>query len=234
VRKLDRQFGEVAIEVSDTGPGIPPETLADLRNSTSESRTVAGLGLRLARKQMASIGGHLEVVSSDPRGATLAMVIPVTIPVKDPASEPTLFDHSDSVLLRLLVVEDSDDSFAVFESFVKDEGHAITRAINGEEAVNMVKTGNFDMVIMDVQMPVMDGYTSTRAIRDWETKEGRVRRPILLLSADDPGRQKRIGSAAGCSGYLTKPTSKRELICALRSYSTVPAFPQSKDVDIHI
>ena len=174
--------------------------------------------MRLARKQLAETGGHLEVLSSGAQGATLAMMFSVTIPGPRTNGEPALKTPG-SGELGLLVAEDSDDSFAVFASFVKGEGHHITRAVNGAEAVEIFKAGRFDMVVMDVNMPVMDGYTATRAIRDWETQQGRARLPILLLSAEDARRQMRIGAAAGCSGYLTKPTPKRELLCALRHYS---------------
>ena len=71
---------------------------------------------------------------------------------------------------------------------------------------------------MDVNMPGMDGYSATRLIREWETEHGRTRLPILLLSADDLDRQVRIGGAAGCSGYLTKPTTKAQVLAALNFY----------------
>jgi CheY-like chemotaxis protein len=224
LRDRDRQFAKVAIEVSDTGPGIGQDVLHDLVCPVSDSQN-RGLGLRLARKQLAAIGGSLEVVSSGGQGSTLAILVPVTIFSED---SNVGNEHARGAALRLLVAEDSDDSFAVFETFVKDEGHQVTRAINGAEAVDMFKSGSFDMVVMDVNMPVMDGYNATRTIRDWETHQGQARLPILLLSADDAGRQMRLGSAVGCSGYLTKPTPKQELLGALRHYSRETNLPDLK------
>lgn len=221
---LDAQSGNISIEVGDTGPGIAQDVLDDLQRPVSEMRS-RGLGLRLARKHLAAIAGHLEVLASGIQGATLAIVFPVTIPSQDSIDESIPKDPSRSPALRLLVAEDSDDSFAIFETYVKDEGHQVIRAINGAEAVDKFKSGSFDMVVMDVNMPVMDGYTATRTIREWETQQGRARLPILLLSADDAGRQKRIGSAAGCSGYLTKPTPKQELLRALGHYSQQGRLP---------
>ncbi len=83
----------------------------------------------------------------------------------------------------------------------------------------MVKRGDYDFIVMDVNMPHLDGYAATRLIREWETERGRAHVPILLLSADDLGRQARLGAIAGCSGYLTKLDYERagagslELLC---------------------
>jgi len=217
-KSFDQRAGEIVIEMSDTGPGITQGVLDDLERPVSESRS-RGLGLRLARKQLAEMGGYLDVISSDDRGTKLAIVFPVIIPTTEPGGGAVPDEHPRSAALRLLVAEDSDDSFAVFEAFVKDEGHFVTRAIDGADAVAKFKQGSFDVVVMDVNMPVVDGYTATRMIREWETLQGQARLPILLLSADDVGRQMRIGSAARCSGYLTKPTPKPELLFALRHYS---------------
>lgn len=206
---------EISIEVSDTGPGIAQEVVADFHRPVSESRN-KGLGLRIARKRLAEIGGRLDVVSCNARGSTLAIVFPVATPA-DESKGDSVFEGGHN--LRLLVAEDCDDSFALFDTFVQDEGHRITRAMNGAEAVEMFKTGTFDMVVMDINMPVMDGYTATRLIREWETQHSRPRMPILLLSADSAGRLMRMGSSVGCSGYLTKPTPKEELLSALRHYS---------------
>jgi CheY-like chemotaxis protein len=68
-------------------------------------------------------------------------------------------------------------------------------------------------------MPGLDGYTATRLIREWETAEGRARRPIVMLSADDLERQRRMGGAVGCSGYLSKPANREQLLHALAYYA---------------
>jgi len=93
--------------------------------------------------------------------------------------------------LRLLVAEDCDDSFVLLQAYVKEEGHQISRASNGAEAVDMAQTGHYDVILMDVNMPVMDGYTATRSIREWETQHSRRRAPIVLLSAESAARQMR-------------------------------------------
>jgi CheY-like chemotaxis protein len=210
----------IHFEVVDTGPGIPQDIEKGLALPFESSQS-RGLGFRVIMKRLAGIGGALNIVSSTSRGTVISMLVPVTI-----TSYGSLTDTDESTggdqaapVLKLLVAEDSDDSFAVFQTYVQPEGHQISRALNGREAVELAKTGEFDMVVMDVNMPAMDGYTATRAIRDWETQTGRTRLPIVLLSADDANRQARIGASVGCSGYLTKPIPKRDLLRALRHYA---------------
>jgi CheY-like chemotaxis protein len=209
----------IHFEVLDTGLGIPSEIEKGL-TLPFESSQGRGLGLRVIMKRLAGIGGALNIVSSTSRGTVISMTVPVTITSYSSlaAADESAAGDQGAPALKLLVAEDSDDSFAVFQTYVQPEGHRVSRALNGREAVEMAKTGEFDIVVMDVNMPAMDGYAATRAIRDWETQAGRVRLPIVLLSADDANRQARIGASVGCSGYLTKPIPKRDLLRALRHY----------------
>jgi CheY-like chemotaxis protein len=84
----------------------------------------------------------------------------------------------------------------------------------------MVKANEYDLIMMDIDMPVMDGYTATRTIREWETQQGRTRIPIVLLSAESASRQRQIGASVGCSGYLTKPVAKSDVLKALHYFSS--------------
>lgn len=209
----------------DTGPGIASQNAGDLRPLTGSQAEY--LGLQVAKKRLAAVRGSLEVAASNAGGTTLSLRIPVTVASRRATSLPEEASADESSngsrSLRLLVAEDSDESFAVFRTFVREEGHQITRALNGSQAVDMFKTNDYDLVVMDASMPSMDGYTATRLIREWETEQGRARLPIVLLSAEDATRQTRMGAAVGCSGYLTKPTPKIELLRALRHYAGVPS-----------
>jgi len=109
----------------------------------------------------------------------------------------------------------------LFELYTQEEGHILTRALNGAAAVEMAKDREYDIIMMDVEMPVMDGYSATWAIREWETQEGRTRTPIVLLSSESLSRQRRIGASVGCSGYLTKPVPKNEVLKVLNYFRPV-------------
>jgi CheY-like chemotaxis protein len=217
----------VIFEILDTGPGIPREVLDQLQEAAGVS-PLRGLGLEIVRRRALAMKGELTCVTSVPGGTTARITLPMQVDLARTASaaESSRAAQQDVAPLRLLVVEDSEDSFALLQAYVKEEGHQISRAWNGAEAVSMAKAGPYDLILMDVCMPVMDGYEATRTIREWETQQRRGRTPIVLLSAESAARQTRIGSAAGCSGYLTKPTTRSQVLQALHFYgSPAPSDP---------
>lgn len=109
----------------------------------------------------------------------------------------------------------------MFKAYLRDQPHTIVRAANGPEAVDLAITGTFDLLFMDVRMPVMDGYAAAKRIRELETGKDRPRLPIVVLSAEDPRAQRRQGALVGCSGFLSKPVRKSDLLEAIRAYSMV-------------
>lgn len=121
--------------------------------------------------------------------------------------------------LKVLIAEDTDFNFELFQSYLRDQPYEVLRARNGAQAVEMVRASQCDLVLMDGHMPVLDGYSATRQIREWEQQQGRGRIPIVLVSAEDVSSQMRLGSEAGCSGYLAKPITKAQLLTALKLYS---------------
>lgn len=213
----------VTFQITDTGPGI--EHSAFWAGDSDSRNSVHGTGLRIVRKRVSGMGGNLVLESSSDEGTALKMVLPLSFASakdRDKDEEAQTGKRASGPLsspLKLLVAEDSEESFLLFQAYTQGEGHEIRRALNGAEAVHMAQSGDFDFVVMDINMPVMDGYTATAKIREWETEHRRKRMPILLLSADDEERQSCIGGAAGCSGYLTKPTNKAQIVEALRFYA---------------
>jgi CheY-like chemotaxis protein len=199
------------------GPGTA-EILAHPHFAAVELRD-ATRGLNIVRRRLQGSGGTLDASASGG-----GFLIQATIPFHEaaaPCPGPTaqLGASSSGKALRLLVAEDSDDSFLLLQAYLVKEGHALSRALNGAQAVEMAHRGTFDFIVMDVNMPEMDGYTATRLIREWETATGRIPLPILLLSADEARRQSQIGAQVGCSGYLTKPATKAQILAALKFYS---------------
>lgn len=86
------------------------------------------------------------------------------------------------------------------------------RARDGLEALDMMKARRFDVVLMDIHMPGLDGYKTIRSMRDWETQTGNARTPIVVLSSDDLDTQMRTASQSGCSGFLRKPLDRHDLM----------------------
>ncbi|MBF0179532.1 MAG: response regulator [Magnetococcales bacterium] len=121
--------------------------------------------------------------------------------------------------MSILVVDDSEDNILLVRAFLKKSPHTLIFAHNGEEAVAKVMSGErFDLVLMDVQMPVMDGYTATRRIRAWENSRNLAPVPVIALTAHAFAENERQTLEAGCSEHLTKPITKPRLLAALARY----------------
>jgi len=136
-------------------------------------------------------------------------------------SAPAAFTAQKS--LKILLVEDNQDNRLLISTYLKNTQHRLDMAENGAVAVEAFKAANYDLVFMDMQMPVMDGYTATREIRKWEKERGRRAVPIIALTAyalkEDEGKS----LDAGCNGHLTKPIKKAKLLEALAEYAGTEA-----------
>ena len=120
--------------------------------------------------------------------------------------------------LRILLAEDSPDNRTLILAYLKQTPHSIEVAENGSIAVEKWKAQRFDLVLMDVQMPVMDGYAATRAIRESERANGSPPTPIIALTAHARQEDVENSRAAGCTAHLTKPIKKPTLLSALAEY----------------
>jgi CheY-like chemotaxis protein len=121
--------------------------------------------------------------------------------------------------MRVLLVDDSADNRFVTQAYLSTSGAIIDVAENGLQAVRMVRSSEYDVVLMDIQMPVMDGYTATRMIREWETVNHCKRLPIVVLTAHALQDERQKCAAAGCTALLTKPVRRTELYDVLRAFS---------------
>jgi PAS domain S-box-containing protein len=130
----------------------------------------------------------------------------------------TLVDHRP---LRILVVEDSPDNQLLIKAYLKATPYRVDIAENGRIACDMVTVGRYDLVLMDIHMPVMDGYTTTATIREWEKRQGIPPTPILALTAYAYPEDKRRIKAVGCNGVLAKPIKKAALLEAILSHTGV-------------
>ncbi|GAB6040280.1 PocR ligand-binding domain-containing protein [Endothiovibrio diazotrophicus] len=120
--------------------------------------------------------------------------------------------------LRILLAEDSEDNAILVRAFLKESGHTLEVVEDGKQALARVQAAPFDLVLMDMQMPVMDGYAATRAIRRWEREQGRRPLPILALTAYALEGDDRKSLEAGCDDHLTKPLSRRKLLESVARY----------------
>ncbi|MBF0175998.1 MAG: PAS domain S-box protein [Magnetococcales bacterium] len=216
--------------VSDTGIGIATHHLEHIFSlfTQADSRITrrfggTGLGLAISRRLVELMGGRLWVESEEKRGSTFFFTLPIRI--AEASTLPTSQAHDALDIpnrsLRILLVEDSPDNQALFQIYLKNSSHQLVMVNDGIEAVARVHEESFDLVLMDIQMPNMDGYTATRAIRQWEREEGRSPLIIIALSAHAAIGKKEESLAAGCDDHLTKPIKKLALLSALNRYAVL-------------
>ena len=217
--------------VTDTGIGIAADKLEGVfeRFSQADSSTTrrfggSGLGLTICRQLVELMGGHISVTSEEDRGSVFAFVLPFELSdgIDHVPVEPAGCAH-DPVWppLRILLTEDSPDNRTIILAYLEATPFTIDIAENGAEACGMVETGHYDLVLMDRQMPMMDGLTATKAIRASEAAHGRKATPIIALTASALKGDREMCLAAGCTAFLTKPIKQAVLLRAIRDAITV-------------
>ncbi|ACS78196.1 AAA family ATPase [Maridesulfovibrio salexigens] len=120
--------------------------------------------------------------------------------------------------LSILLVEDSEDNRMVIDLFLKDTPYIITYAENGQEGLEQFKQGEFGIVLMDIQMPIMDGYEATKAIRQYEEENQLTPTPIMALTANAFQDDEQRALASGCTAHMAKPVKKKKLLRILKEY----------------
>jgi CheY-like chemotaxis protein len=122
--------------------------------------------------------------------------------------------------INILVAEDNEDNQMLIQSYIKKTPHQLTLAENGAVAVEKFEAGAYDLVFMDVQMPVMDGYRATAMIRQWEQEHHRIPIRIIALTANAFAEDVQKSLAAGCDSHLTKPIKKATLLAAIEEVAS--------------
>ncbi len=216
----------LSLTVSDTGIGIPREKLPQLFDAFSQvdSSTTrrfggTGLGLAIAQRLTRLLGGVLEVESAPGQGTsfTARFVFPMrheleALPVGNDFDALPLLDGN------VLLVEDNEVNRMVAEHMLHAAGLRVTCAVNGEEALQHLAQQQFDCVLMDVQMPVMDGMEAVRRYREYERVNRTGHLPVIALTANALSGERERCLAAGMDDYLAKPFQRRKLLSLLARY----------------
>jgi CheY-like chemotaxis protein len=223
--------GQLAIRVCDTGVGIPAEKLRDIfqmfmQADTSTSRRFGGTGLGLAicQRLVMLMGGEIVVRSTQGEGSEFSFTLqlpPYLLPAEPLAavSEPELRRAHPP---RILVVDDMETNRFLLEVFLRRHGFDPQLAAGGEEAVRLALENKYDAILMDLQMPDIDGYTATQRIRAAEP-QGR-RTPIIALTASIAQGTRERCLGAGMDEHLTKPLDLRRFKAMLNTFlSATPA-----------
>ena len=219
---------EITLAVRDTGIGIAPEVLPRLftrfnQADTSTARRFGGTGLGLAitREIVQLMGGQIGVASAPGMGTCFSVVVamargelPERTPTQPTAPPPALLANQPPAnRLRVLAAEDNGVNQILIKALVEGMGHYCDLVGNGIEAVRQVQTAHYDVVLMDIQMPEMDGEAATRAIRRLDPPVGDI--PIVAMTANVMPEQRASYLAAGMVSVVAKPVDVRELEAAL-------------------
>jgi PAS domain S-box-containing protein len=225
--------------IADTGIGISREKLGRVfeRFTQADSSTTrrfggSGLGLTISKRLVELMGGRIWVESIVNRGSVFAFAVPfeiwagatrrAAVPVGT-GLEPPL------PALRILLAEDSADNRTITLAYLEDTPYRVEIAETGAIACEMFKAAHYDLVLMDRQMPVMDGLTATRTIRTWEQANDRPPTPIIALTASALKGDREKCMAAGCTAYLTKPIKQEVLLQAIKEHFIVAPPPSKED-----
>ena len=210
VYRDDTDGARLSFNVVDSGIGIPPDKVCLLFNHFSQigdgvSRQYGGTGLGLAicKRLVEQMGGSIGVQSEPGIGSTFYFDLPLR-PAADAVSVPSV-----SSSLRLLLADDNSTNRIVIARMLERLGHRVDIVGNGLEAVEAVRTEPYDLVIMDVAMPEMDGLVASEAIRDMSGRRGRV--PIIGLTANAAGNAEEDCYRAGMNAFMTKPVTTERL-----------------------
>jgi signal transduction histidine kinase/ActR/RegA family two-component response regulator len=225
VSRLDH--GVVRFQVSDTGIGFDPVQAEQLfqpfqQSDTSITRKFggAGLGLSISRELARAMGGDLEAAGAPGRGATFTLTLPLPpveakVTALDPRSAEPASAPPEARALRVLVADDHETNRTVARLILEGAGADVVCVEDGEQAVAAFFETPFDVVFMDMQMPVMDGLAAIRAIRARERETGAAPKPILMLSANAMPEHVEAARAAGADAHISKPITPPRLIAAI-------------------
>ncbi|HVM98635.1 MAG TPA: ATP-binding protein [Caulobacteraceae bacterium] len=218
------------IKVRDTGIGIPADRIARLFHkfeqadaSTTRRFGGTGLGLAISRQLAEMMGGTIRVSSAPGAGATFTVALPLAkldgaavVAPAEPAANTTAAEIEPQAL-RVLAAEDNKVNQLVLRTLLNQAGVDPVIVEDGRQAVEAWEHGEWDVILMDVQMPVMDGPAAARIIRQREAASGRIKTPIVALTANVMSHQVREYEAAGMNGWVAKPIEVAALFASLET-----------------
>jgi signal transduction histidine kinase/ActR/RegA family two-component response regulator len=215
----------VTLTVSDTGIGIPRdkidrlfEKFVQVDGSTTRQYGGTGLGLAICRELVSMMGGKIWIESVEGEGSTFYVQLPLTrsLSAPLPAPKPTsAVTHNPHPRLKILAAEDVRANQVVLQAALEHRNIDLTLVDNGAQALEAFGLERFDLILMDIQMPVMDGLAATRAIRNKERLSGLAPTPIIALSANAMDYQIASYREAGCDDYIAKPIDLARLANAI-------------------
>ncbi|WII72120.1 ATP-binding protein [Bdellovibrio sp. 22V] len=226
------------ISVTDSGAGIPTskqhlifQKFSQADSSITRRYGGTGLGLAISKSLVELMGGQIWFKSREGIGTTFFFTIPYREQIYNPVTHKPLALQGSELdfakpkqrdphkKIRILIADDTEDNRTLFTHYLKNGPYEIIEAQNGLEAIDKIKSDKFDIVFMDVQMPEMDGYAATDAIRKWEHDAHKDHIPIIALTAHALSEDRQKSLKAGCDDHIAKPFKKETLMSVINRYS---------------
>ncbi len=231
--RAQREAEGVHFMVEDTGIGIAPDRLPHIFDAftqadASMSRRFGGTGLgtTISKQLTELMHGRIWATSEPGQGSVFHVLIPLER--GDAAHAQALTGSAINMALppmRVLAVDDVEQNLELITVLLSKQGHSVTTASNGEQALACAAEGEFDLILMDVQMPVMDGLSACRALRQREAQLGARRTPVLALSASVLQEDRQATIDAGMDGFATKPIEMGDLMAEMARVTGLSLIP---------
>ena len=222
----DEELSDFTFVVKDNGIGISKEFLPYIFNSFSRERNATisgvsgtGLGMTITKRLVDAMGGKIEVESQQNMGTTVTVSITFSRLVGLEEKREEIIPDAFLKGIRVLLVEDNEINGEIASEMLRELKVNVDLVTNGKECIDALlekDAGYYDLVLMDIQMPVMDGYEATRIIRRFSDKDKRLI-PVIAMTANAFEEDKQKAFQSGMNGHLAKPVEMRHLIQALKS-----------------
>jgi CheY-like chemotaxis protein len=237
--RLSHDDARLWVSVTDTGRGVPADELGRLfqrfsqvDGSIARDHGGTGLGLAISRALVELMGGRIVATSTPGVGSQFEVLVPLPRAAAEPsaATEPAA-KASDLSHLRVLLAEDHPTNQKVVQIILEPFGVQLDIVANGAQALERFAAQHYDAVLMDMQMPEMDGIEATRRLRDMERADGSPRTPVVMLTANALDEHVRASFECGADLHLTKPISAEELVSTLAAVTAGGGFAQPVSLD---
>ncbi|PCI80240.1 MAG: hypothetical protein COB20_03390 [SAR86 cluster bacterium] len=213
---LDTSMDRLRLKISDTGIGITKQAQASLfepyvqaDKTTMRKYGGSGLGLTIVKKLVSAMGGKITANSVPGRGSTFMVFLPIER-AKAPEVKETSRSNIKLPRLNIVVADDNAVNRMVLSRLLEADGHRVVSVSNGKEVIEYLPDHEVDAVMMDLQMPVMDGVTAVRKIRAMRGKRSTI--PVIAVTANVVHENRKDLLASGMSGFLSKPFRQEELL----------------------
>jgi PAS domain S-box-containing protein len=227
VQGPDKQKEYVSFSIKDTGIGVPEEKQADIFERFTQANTDTqrlyggtGLGLNITKSIVDLYGGTLTMESLQGSGTTFHFILPFKKYIETAVLAEINSFENDGILsinmnnpIHILLAEDNSINAMLANQVLKRKGFVVTHVVNGMEAVELVQQQNFDLILMDIQMPVMNGINASKAIRNLTGQASRI--PIIAMTAHSLNGEMQNCYNAGMNGYVAKPFKPNDLFSTI-------------------